>query len=180
MAEEIKKLAEKAQILDESILERALEIYREIEDEPFSEENKAIASIYLACYESRCTAIRKLPKPKTKILKRARERARIKPSLEAIDWIDSVCELINRKESVPEKAREILEKYKKRYPKGYYEDEPIITASAAVYIASKLCGKPLTQEYLGNELKMSTSTIRKKYRDIIEKLPEYSWLIRFL
>ena len=180
MAEEIKKLAEKAQILDKALLERALEIYREIEDEPFSEENKAKASIYLACDESGCAAIRKLPKPKFNILSRARKKTGIKPNIEPINWVDSICELINRGKDVSEKAKEILEEYKKR-SSNYYGKDPIITAAVAVYNASILCGEYINQKELEEKLKITPPPIRSRYRDMVEILSSYySWLIRFL
>jgi len=180
MAEEIRKLAEKLP-LSKKISEEALKIYKEIETEPFPKEYKAETSIYLACDKYSCALVRKLPKPKSKILRRARKKTGIMPNLEAIDRVDAICELINKGKNVSRKAKEILKKYKEKYPSDYYGKAPSITAAAAVYIASKLCGEPISQDELREYLGITTLSIRNRYRDIAEKLPsEYSWLIRFL
>jgi len=170
MAEEIKELIEKAHISQDSLLERALKVYKKIEDEPFSKEKKARASIYLACDESACTAIRKLPKTKTKILKRVRERTGIKPNLEATNWVDSVCKETNRGEDVARKAKEILEEYRKMDSVGYYRCRPLTNATAAVYIASKLCGKDISQYELQEKVGVTILTIGERYREMTEKL----------
>ena len=110
MAEEIRKLAEKLP-LSKKISEEALKIYKEIETEPFPKEYKAETSIYLACDKYSCALVRKLPKPKSKILRRARKKTGIMPNLEAIDRVDAICELINKGKNVSRKAKEILKKY---------------------------------------------------------------------
>lgn len=65
------------------------------------------------------------------------------PNLEAIDRVDAICELINRGKNVSMKAKEILEEYREKYWKDYYGKAPSITAAAAIYIASILCGEPI-------------------------------------
>lgn len=160
------------QLSQEPLLEDALNIYKEIEDEPFSEEDKAIASIFLACDKNSCAVIRKLPKPNYKILKKARKKTKIQPNLEAINWVDSICELFNGEEDVSIAAKDILEKYKERCPKNYYGRPPLTTAVSAVYIASILCDKHIPQYELEKLSGITVQTIRKRYREILEKLPD--------
>ena len=124
----------------------------------------------MACYENSCAVIRKIPRPKYKILKRARKKTGIKPNIEAINWVDSICGEINRGENVARTAKEILEKYKEKYPEDYYGKIPSITAAAAVYMACRSCNEQISQYDLRKQLGITDQTIRKRYREISEKL----------
>jgi len=181
MEEEIRKLIEKFPIF-QKISEEALNISKKIEDEPFSEEDKARASVFLACDENSCAMIRKIPKPNYKILKRARKKTGIKPNIEAINWVDSICREINKGENVARTAKEILREYRKRNPADYYRYKPLTNAVAAVYIAGILCNEHIPQGELGEPFGIPSQTIRKRYKEIARKLGDYidTQLLRYL
>jgi len=173
MAEEIKNWIEETLLSEnakEKLLEEALKIYEKIKDFPYLEEDKAKAALFLACDKYLCAVPRKVPKPKIKILNRAREKTGI-GNIEAIERVDSMCKLINRYESgIPETAKKIISKYKENCPIDYYGKTPSGTAIAAIYIASILCDEHIPQGELAKQLGAAIPTIRNRYKDMLEKL----------
>ena len=168
MAERIENL-ENLQIPRE-ISEEASKIYEKIKNERFPKKEKFEAALFVACEKHSCGMVRKLPSPKLKLVSRIRKEMGIKPNIEPIDRVDSVCRSVNRGENISSTAKKILKRYREMYPSDYYARRPLTMAVAAVYIAGKLCGDEISQLDLWEVSGVTPVSIRKGYREMVDKL----------
>ncbi|MCK4730658.1 MAG: hypothetical protein KAT28_05045 [Candidatus Aenigmarchaeota archaeon] len=172
----LRAILDDTSLLDKSkeiLLEEAIDIYEDIRPFRYSGETKANVALYLACDEYPCAIPKKIPKPKLPLLHKARKETGIK-KVDVIERIDSMCKLADIKGGcIPERTKYILKKYREKDIIEYGVGAPVGTAVSAIYIASKLCDEPITQRELQEYFGVNDVTIRKRYKEIANKLDIY-------
>ena len=121
------------------------------------------AALYLACDNKLCALPRTLPKPKHKYLRKVRKALKIRPT-DAIDRVDSICNLLNLDENVSKMAKELLLEYSKQT--AYLSYSPTIIAGSAIYIAAILNNTRITKIAICKHIGVSEISLGKHVHNL--------------